>query len=39
MIRIFGSYARKENEQNNDLDILIYFEQDVNLCGNKRIKN
>lgn len=39
MIEIFGSYAHGENEQNSDLDILIDFEQDVNLCGNKRIKN
>lgn len=31
MIGIFGSYARGENEQNSDLDILIDFEQDVNL--------
>ncbi len=28
MSGIFSFYPRKENEQNNDLDILIYFEQD-----------
>ncbi len=31
MIGIFGSYARGENEQNSDLDILIDFEQPLDL--------
>ncbi len=31
MIGIFGSYARGENMQNSDLDILIDFEQPINL--------
>jgi len=31
MLGIFGSYARGENNQNSDLDILIDFEQDLNL--------
>lgn len=31
MIGVFGSYARGENDQNSDLDILIDFEQPVDL--------
>lgn len=31
MIGVFGSYARGENEQNSDLDILIDFEQPLDL--------
>ena len=31
MIGIFGSYARGEHNQNSDLDILIDFEQELNL--------
>ena len=31
MIGIFGSYARGENDQNSDLDILIDFDQTLNL--------
>jgi len=31
MIGIFGSYARGENKANSDLDVLIDFEQDINL--------
>lgn len=31
MIGIFGSYARGENDQNSDLDILIDFEQPLDL--------
>ena len=31
MVGIFGSYARGENDQNSDLDILIDFEQPLNL--------
>lgn len=31
MIGIFGSYARGENKRNSDLDILIDFEQQLNL--------
>ncbi|WPP49692.1 nucleotidyltransferase family protein [Catalinimonas niigatensis] len=30
-IGIFGSYARGENDQNSDLDILIDFESPVDL--------
>lgn len=31
MIGIFGSYARDENQASSDLDILIEFEETVNL--------
>jgi len=31
LIGIFGSYARGENKANSDLDVLIDFEQDINL--------
>jgi predicted nucleotidyltransferase len=31
MIGIFGSYARGENDQNSDLDILVDFEEPLNL--------
>lgn len=31
MIGIFGSYARGENDQNSDLDILIDFEPPLDL--------
>lgn len=31
MIGVFGSYARGENDQNSDLDILIDFEQPLDL--------
>ncbi len=31
MIGIFGSYARNENHQQSDLDILVTFEPTVNL--------
>ena len=31
MIGIFGSYARGENDQNSDLDILIDFDQTPDL--------
>ena len=31
MIGIFGSYARGENNQNSDLDILIDFKQPLDL--------
>lgn len=31
MIGIFGSYARGDNDQNSDLDILIDFEQPLDL--------
>lgn len=31
MIGIFGSYARGENLKSSDLDILVDFEQPVNL--------
>ncbi len=31
LIGVFGSYARGENNQNSDVDILIDFEQDLNL--------
>ncbi|WP_299290927.1 nucleotidyltransferase family protein [uncultured Mucilaginibacter sp.] len=31
LIGIFGSFARGENKPNSDLDILIDFEQDLNL--------
>ena len=31
MIGVFGSYARGENDQNSDLDILIDFDQTPDL--------
>ena len=31
LVGIFGSYSRGENQPNSDLDILIDFEQDLNL--------
>lgn len=31
LLGIFGSYARGENNQNSDLDVLIDFEEDLNL--------
>jgi len=31
MVGVFGSYARGENKRNSDLDILIDFEQQLNL--------
>lgn len=31
MIGVFGSYARGENDQDSDLDILVDFEQSVDL--------
>ena len=31
MIGIFGSFARNENNQNSDLDILVEFRKTVNL--------
>ena len=31
MIGIFGSFARNENNQNSDLDILVEFRNTVNL--------
>ena len=31
LIGIFGSYARGENQKSSDLDILVDFEQTVNL--------
>ena len=31
LVGIFGSYSRGENQLNSDLDILIDFEQDLNL--------
>ncbi|MEX8548025.1 MAG: nucleotidyltransferase family protein [Mucilaginibacter sp.] len=31
LVGIFGSFARGENQPDSDLDILIDFEQDLNL--------
>ncbi|SHM42913.1 hypothetical protein SAMN04488057_101425 [Cyclobacterium lianum] len=31
MIGIFGSFARNENKENSDLDILVEFQNTVNL--------
>ncbi len=31
LVGVFGSYARNEQTENSDLDLLIDFEMDVNL--------
>lgn len=38
-IGIFGSYIRKENTKNSDLDILVEFHQTIDLFSFVHLKN
>ncbi len=38
-IRIFGSYARGEQKESSDLDILVEFEEPIDLFGFVELEN
>lgn len=38
-IRIFGSYARGEQKESSDLDILVEFEKPIDLFGFIELEN